>query len=480
MSTTHEPPETPEVGPPSGADDPAPGAGAPAPDVESAAPGAGEPPSGVAAGARGATAGWSPARRAGFRFAFAYLVLYSFPFPIGMIPGTDWPAEQYSKLWDAIIPWVGAHVLGISREIPTGMTGSGDRTYDYILLLCNGVLAALAAIVWSAAEARRRRRPRDDAKLYGCLRVYVRYVLGFTLLSYGFAKLFKAQFPTPSPGRLLQPYGDSSPMGLLWTFMGYSAPYTIFSGAAEVIPGALLFFRRTTTLGALLAAAVLGNVVMLNFCYDVPVKLYSSHLVLMSLFLMLPDLGRLANVFLWNRTARPAELGRPFASPRMNRAALAVKVLFLGFALYATGVQAYEGMMKYGDGAPRHPLFGVYEVEAFTLDGQALPPLLTEPRRWRRAAVSNSGRFSVKLMDDSTQNFRLTEDAEKKTLELANLAIPDQKQVLAYTKPDGDHLTLEGPFMGASISVRLRRIDASHFELMSRGFRWINETPYNK
>ena len=31
-------------------------------------------------------------------------------------------------------------------------------------------------------------------------------------------------------------------------------------------------FRRTTTLGALVSIAVLGNVAMLNYCYDVPVK----------------------------------------------------------------------------------------------------------------------------------------------------------------------------------------------------------------
>ena len=30
--------------------------------------------------------------------------------------------------------------------------------------------------------------------------------------------------------------------------MGYSTPYTLFSGAGEVLGGLLLFFRRTTTL----------------------------------------------------------------------------------------------------------------------------------------------------------------------------------------------------------------------------------------
>lgn len=52
------------------------------------------------------------------------------------------------------------------------------------------------------------------------------------------------------------------------------------------------------------AFAYLINVVVLNFSYDVPVKLYSSHLLALALFLAAPEFRRLANVFLFNRTAR--------------------------------------------------------------------------------------------------------------------------------------------------------------------------------
>ena len=50
----------------------------------------------------------TPERRLGtriaFRFAFAYLVLYTFPFPLGTLPYTAWPAQQYHALWDKIVP----------------------------------------------------------------------------------------------------------------------------------------------------------------------------------------------------------------------------------------------------------------------------------------------------------------------------------------------------------------------------------------
>jgi hypothetical protein len=201
------------------------------------------------------------------------------------------------------------------------------------------------------------------------------------MLTYGLIKVFKSQFPFPTAARLFEPYGDSSPMGLLWTFMGYSTAYNVLAGGAESIGGLLLFFRRTTTLGALLLVGVIGNVAALNFCYDVPVKLYSTNLWLMAAFLVAPDLGRLADVLLSHRATPPTALGAPFASRRLARAAFGVKVLFVGFVLYTTTAQAWESMHKYGDRAPVHPLDGVYEVEEFAVNGVPVPPLLSQTGR---------------------------------------------------------------------------------------------------
>jgi hypothetical protein len=76
---------------------------------------------------------------------------------------------------------------------------------------------------------------------------------------YGAAKVFKSQFPDPPASRLLEPLGEMSPMGLLWSFMGASEAYTVFGGLAETIPAILLMFGRTTLLGALAAALPTGS-----------------------------------------------------------------------------------------------------------------------------------------------------------------------------------------------------------------------------
>ena len=231
------------------------------------------------------------ATRIFFRLACVYWLLYSLPSTgrisfFGVIPG----AQAYKSVWQAIGRWVAIHAFHLSGPVTVYRpTGSGDTTLDYIEELCFLVLTCAAVLVWSFVDRSRK----EYRTLNSWLRLLVRYTLAITLLSYGFSKVFPVQFPFPALSRMIEPFGDFSPMGVLWQFMGSSPAYTIFAGMMEAFGGALLLFRRTTTLGALVSAAVLLNVVVLNFCYDVPVKLYSLNLLLMAVFLMAPDLGKL-------------------------------------------------------------------------------------------------------------------------------------------------------------------------------------------
>ena len=216
---------------------------------------------------------WSPARRIGFRFAFVLGFLIVFPFPIGAIPYTDDIESILNKPLKWGTTWL-AHVIGAPRPWD-GRNGSGDTSYDYVQLLLIVLLAVVAAAVWSVIDRRRRAYPR----LAEAGRVVLRYYLIFAMLSYGCSKLFKHQFYDLAPTVLHQRLGETPPMRLLWAFMGYSLPYTFFAGFMEALGGVLLMWRRTTPLGALVVIAVLINVVLMNFCYDVPVKIWSSELL---------------------------------------------------------------------------------------------------------------------------------------------------------------------------------------------------------
>jgi uncharacterized membrane protein YphA (DoxX/SURF4 family) len=346
-----------------------------------------------------------------------------------------------------LVPWVGKHVLHLSGDVSSVYNGSGDKTFHYVQLHCIVVLAILIAMVWSVAD---RERARYD-KLFAWLRIYLRYVLGYTMLSYGMAKIFKGQFPYPSPMRLLEPYGESSPIGLLWTFMGYSTPYTVFSGLAEATGGMLLFFRRTTTLGALVMIAVMTNIVMLNFCYDVPVKLYSLNLLLTSVSLLAPDVQRLANVLIFNRPTEPRSFGSPPHSPWRRYGSAGVKMLMIALLIYPSVQLNLERRRAFGDNAPNHPLYGMYEVVDFARNGETLPPLLTEIKRWRKMSVGMTDMW-IQTMDDLRQRFTLKLDLVKRTIALSPYEDRSKSFVLTYAQPDPAHLVVEGVFMGDSIT----------------------------
>ncbi|SDD73663.1 DoxX protein [Myxococcus virescens] len=422
---------------------------------------------------------WSLARRLAFRFAFAYLAIYFFPFPLDLIPVLGEFIHAFQDgLWKAAVPWVGKHVLRLSTDITVMPNGSGDTTFNYVQVLMNFVAAVAVTGVWSVVDRRRT----EYVKAHDVLHANVRYVLAMSMLSYGLAKLFKSQFPFPSPDRLAQPLGDFSPMGLLWNFMGYSTGYNVFTGGAEFLGGCLLLFRRTTTLGALVVAGVMVNVVALNFFYDVPVKLYSSHLLLMSLFLVLPDARRLLDVLVLNRATQPRPLQPPFPPSRwLSGAGLVMKVLVVGGIAYGFGSSRLEFIRKYGDSAPRPPFYGYYTVDSFTQDGQRLDATSGDARRWKVVNVSRFGRMNIKRMDDTVKSYGLEEDAPKKTLTLIEGQDDTAKKfVLAYTRSDANQLVLQGTLQEAAIEVRLTRVDESKFLLLNRGFNWIQEAPFNR
>jgi hypothetical protein len=420
-------------------------------------------PSTSPAAARGA---WNPIARVGFRFAFCYLGLYC----LITLSNVD-EHLAYERLWHGIVPWVGQHVLHLSKAITYFPSGSGDKTSDWVLLLCHLAISVAATVVWTLFDRRQEYRALNE-----WLRVALRFCAGWTMVVYGAVKVVKLQFPDPSLGRLLEPLGDFSPMGLLWTFMGYSVPYNFFAGVCELF-GIFLFFRRTTTLGAILTAAVMSNVVMLNFAYDVPVKLLSAHIVLMCLYLAAPDMRALFDFFVRNRAAAPVPVKPPFVSKSWRIAAGIAKTLFLGYILIGNVMQIREGAAQYGSGAPKSPLYGIWDVEEFRYDGQTLPPLLTDQTRWRRFITERPNGISFRGMNDSTHGYVVAFNVPKSTIYSTD---PKTPLTLIWTRPDAGHLTLEGTISGHQVSARLKRKDESKTNLWGRGFHWVNERAFNR
>lgn len=417
---------------------------------------------------------WTESTKLLFRFTFVYWLLYNFPFPLTQLPIAQPLIEWYDDFWNTIVVWAGRAMFG--KVITARPAGSGDTTWNYVQLLCFLMLAALATLVWSLVD---RKRP-NYAKLFQWLNVYLRFSLAAAMISYGAVKVIKAQFPDLTIDALAQPLGDSSPMGLLWKFMGASWLFNVFTGGGEMLGGLLLTTRRTTLLGTLVSLAVLSNVVVLNFSYDVPVKLYSMHLLAMAVFLALPDVRRLANLFWFNRTVEAAKLTPLFASAWRNRAALVLRtVLVIAFASWSL-VEAYGDRQSVHAPEARSPLYGLWNVEEFEINGELRPPLLTDEDRWRRLIFDRPDLLVIQLTSDARVRYQLELDAEKRVLSLTNRSDTNWRAELTYEHKDQDQALLEGTFGEQKIRAKLRRVDAAQFPLVNRGFHWINEFSYNR
>lgn len=418
------------------------------------------------------TVEWRLLTRIAFRFTFSYFLLYNISTFIDILPFTDGITNKYEVLWQRLVPWLGSHVLHLANPIKIFTNGSGDTTYDYVKVLPQAAIAVIATLIWSFLD---RRRPNYRV-LHQWFMLLIRIALGATMVSYGAVKVIKSQFPDPSLARLMERYGDSSPMGLLWTFMGASKTYTVFAGGVEVAGGLLLFIPSLTTLGALVSIGVLANIFLLNMSYDVPVKLYSFHLLLMAVALAAPDLRRLADFFLFHRKTQIPVCSPVFHRKWANWALLAVQVLVIGYSSIISFVHAHQAITAYNT---RPAQYGIWMVDEFSLDGQIVAVSATNPDRWYRFIVDSSA-ISIQSNDGAIDRYGSRIDVAGRKMTLTKRDNPAQPVTFNFSNPQADSMILDGTVRSRHISAKLHRIPAPSFLLNTRGFHWINEYPFNQ
>lgn len=403
---------------------------------------------------------WGPGKTASFRWFVIFSLAYIAPL---------------EPLTDLVIPWIGHALLGIEHEIGLERTGSGDTTAAYIRLLLHVVAAGIGTLAWTLiTNSRARYRKSLDWFTFA-----IRLTVAVSMLLYGFAKLGEGQFSSPSDTRMLQAYGDSSPMGLLWTFMGHSQVYSSFTGLAEILGGLLLLSRRTTTLGALVVVGVMSNVVMLNFCYDVSVKLFSSRLLLWALFLVALDRHRLYAFFTNTGDTQARLPPHLYTKRRAHVAGVVAKVLLV----VAIGAASLLGpvLMRPEPPEATAALTGTYEVLTVKRDGVDVPPLVTDDERWHRVIVAPHGGLVVYSTSGARSFYGAKFDAEAGTVELTRRVIDndereDDVRSWAYSF-DADTQTLV--FHHEDDLIELKIFDPA-FLLRDRGFHWIQERPFNR
>ena len=251
--------------------------------------------------------------------------------------------------------------------------------------------------------------------------------------------------------------------------MGLSPVYSAIAGACEVIGGCLLFFRRTTTFGGFILVPVMFNIMLLNYCYDIPVKLHSTLYCIMLVFLLWRD-GWTISKSLWVRTAIPfAEQKPQFKNPKVS---LAVKAVILILIFGSQFFQLREETKMISTMRKPSGFSGAYTSKPVGENPSATTA------DWTQVFISPRGQMVAINTRRDTFRFKLV-----KNIDPAKFDIPDEKRKgeIALKALDKDRVTLDGTIGGDKFQYILTKIDDDKaFLVLNRGFHLIQEKPFHK
>lgn len=412
------------------------------------------------------------ARRLAARFALLAFGLYHLPLMLNNYPslgggqgGTNGGmAVAWGHVFCQVGLWLARHVLHLTGPMPEALSGdNGDTVEEYCRLVAGVAVALVAAVIWTIAD---RRRP-GARWVEGALHVLLRYSIAIGVASYAIAKIFPQQFFAIPVWALDMRVGEQSPMSLLWRFMEYSRPYSTFGGVMEMVVVVLLCFRRTALLGALVCVSVMLNVMLMNVCYDVVVKLYSTMTLVSALVLVLYDAPDLVRMLVFRRAVPARPVAPPFRSPRLNQARWLVKLVLVGGVIWSSVATTRENVSQ-SEAAERAPLFGRWEVTSHVVGGRELAQT-TEPARWRAAAI-DFGRLALRLEDGSRVVCVAESDDAAHTLKLS--CADTKHEAALHWARDGEQLRLDGTFDGIPVTAVLRQLGARDVPLLQAPFHW--------
>ncbi|MEV0542159.1 DoxX family protein [Nocardia salmonicida] len=433
---------------------------------------------------------WNLLTRIAFRFCFLYFGLFCLLTPpiVFVLTGLLGRHLGYgAQFWhirklQPVLNWVSRELFGTAVHLyPTGV---GDQTIFWVLLFCILVVSVAGAAVWSVLD-RHRRQYRT---LAGWYLLVIRISLAGQMLSFGFAKAIPTQMPEPSLTTLLTKYGDLTPMAVLWSQIGVSKPYEMLLGAAEITAAILLFVPRTALLGALLALIDTLLIVVLNMTFDVPEKISSIHLLLMSLLLLAPEARRLMRVLVLNRATGPSAVPYPFHTKGSRRIATLTQValsIWIAVALVHGGLNAWRSG---GPDRPKPALYGIWSVSQYTREGQPVPPLTSDETRWRTVVFDYPETITFQRMDDTLVTVSADVDDTSHRIRLIE-GTPQSRPMttyghtrnplgtLTFQQPTPDTAVLTGELDGDQVTLILDRIDPDSFPQRSTPFRWVQNRP---
>ncbi|WP_435353972.1 hypothetical protein [Emticicia sp. SJ17W-69] len=192
------------------------------------------------------------------------------------------------------------------------------------------LIALLFPFIWQFLENKQK---IDSNKIYGFIYTFIRFIIAFNLMSFGWKKVFGLQFVVPN-NIASQPMNQQSGEWLTWYYFGYSLTFGLITAAIQIVGSYLLLFRKTMLLAAIILFSFMLNLTLINIFYQMNggALLQSIILSIGILFLILLDYERLVVFFLKTKSTLPSISLTTIFTKNIIRFALII--LSLLFTLY--------------------------------------------------------------------------------------------------------------------------------------------------
>lgn len=361
--------------------------------------------------------------------------------------------------------WLDRHIFHTGYDPKIHDAFPQDDHFGVVFYLSLVLLAIIGTLTWSLLDKKRQQYDR----LLFWFRLYIRYILAMIMFAYGIFKFIPVQMTYPSIVDLLTPLGEQTKFTILWNFMGVAPGYMMLTGLSEIAASLLLLNRRSLVLGYLVQLGVLINVVAFNLLYNVPVKMFSTQLLIYDLFLISPYCYRLFQLFFGGQAVALTEPGYTFLSrgEKYGLAGVLAGMPFLLFCLDTVGANRIYNQEQAN--VHRQKL---YEVTSF-IATDTLPPLLTDTLRWKRFAFAYTSYAVIFDMKDKKDFYECDADSSKRTFTLHDGKDTLHWPVFHYTYPTGDQLQLSGKWKGRDIKVSLRSIPIDSMVVNKEKAKWV-------
>ncbi|MFT5513114.1 MAG: hypothetical protein ACI8SE_001514 [Bacteroidia bacterium] len=320
-----------------------------------------------------------------------------------------------------------------------------DSKSMYLLVL---LLACLSFISTSVAHIFKL---KVSAKTVYWLRTIIKYYIAYQLLHYGFNKMFKWQFFLPEPNVVYAQLGTISKDLLYWSAIGSSYWYTVIAGCLEVVAGFLLFFRKTQKAGLMLALVLFSNIVLVNFTFNISVKLFSLFLLFATFILFSQYLNQFL-AFLFNRQVRPINNYQPDFKTTSTLYSITKSIVVL--LLVLDSLWLYGKTSNWNDDIQSRPLLhGAYETS------------LNQINDWAAVYVNRKGYLISENQAGLKVDFQLAYDTTNHFLSLDRpgqsliLQYDDSNQKVVLTDSEGD-------------SIVLKKLPYTDLPLFQKSFDW--------